>query len=139
MRQREATSGQNSSAPRAAIRLPSAAAQWLSLPKSSRQPKKPQREAVQDVLLGEADRAVNLMCDRSPLPGGLGGADFCGGGFQENSVVEGRGVGDRIGGRAGRGHRSRNLARKPRQIVLDSLEFGDRPLEGDTLVGVAHR
>ena len=35
--QRAATSGQNSSAPRAAIRLPSAAAQWLSLPKSSRQ------------------------------------------------------------------------------------------------------
>ena len=35
--QRAATSGQNSSAPRAAIRLPSATAQWLSLPKSSRQ------------------------------------------------------------------------------------------------------
>src|SRR5262249_29372196 len=35
--QRAAGRGQNSSAPRAATRLPSAAAHWLSLPKSSRQ------------------------------------------------------------------------------------------------------
>src|SRR5579872_2010979 len=34
---RDATHGQNSSAPRQAARLPSSFAQWLSLPKSSRQ------------------------------------------------------------------------------------------------------
>src|SRR5215472_17599442 len=40
--------------------------------------KKPQREAVQDVLLGEADRAVHLMGDRHALLRRLGASYFGG-------------------------------------------------------------
>ena len=38
-----------------------------------------------------------------------------------------------------RRHRGGDFAGEPREIVLHRLEFGDRPLERDALVGVAHR
>ena len=47
-----------------------------------------QRVAMQDVLAGEADRAVHLMRDRGAFLRGLGGADFRGGRFEEDRVVE---------------------------------------------------
>ena len=46
----------------------------------------------------------------------------------------GDGLGRGVGGGAGHGH----LAGQRREVVLHRLEFGDRPLEGDTLVGVSH-
>ena len=41
-----------------------------------------QREAMQNVFLGEADGAEHLMRDRGALGGGFAGADFGRGGFQ---------------------------------------------------------
>ena len=43
--------------------------------------------AMQDVLAGEADRAVHLVGDRSALLRGFDRADFRGGGFEEDRVV----------------------------------------------------
>ncbi len=42
----------------------------------------------------------------------------------------------RIGGRAGDRERGGHFAGEPRQILLHRLEFSDRPLEGDALIGV---
>src|SRR4051794_16544795 len=47
-----------------------------------------QRVAVQDVLVGEADRAVHLMRDSCAGLGGFGGAYFRRGRFEEDCVVE---------------------------------------------------
>src|SRR6186713_3108374 len=58
------------------------------------------REAVQCVLLREADGAQDLVGDACPLRGGLADADLGGGGFEEHGLVEGRRIGDGVGGRA---------------------------------------
>ena len=42
-----------------------------------------------------------------------------------------------VGGRAGGGERGGGFAGKAREVLLHRLEFSDRPLEGDALVGVA--
>src|ERR1700730_9147090 len=48
-----------------------------------------QGEAVQDVLLGEADRAVHLMGDGRALLRRFGASDFGGGRFEKHRLVEG--------------------------------------------------
>ena len=44
---------------------------------------------------------------------------------------------DGVGGGTGGGERRRGLAGEPREVLLHGLEFADRPLEGDALVGVS--
>src|SRR5215216_1728131 len=53
-----------------------------------------QRIAVQDVLDGEADRAMHLMGDGAALLRGFRAADFCRYRFEKHFVVEGGGIGD---------------------------------------------
>ena len=86
--QRAATSGQNSSAPRAAIavaerRRPVALVAEVVAPGQHAQ-----RVAMQDVLVGEADRAMHLMRDRGAFLRGFGGADLRRRRFEEDRVVE---------------------------------------------------
>jgi hypothetical protein len=66
----------------------------------------------------------------------LADADLGGGDFEEHGLVEGRRIGDGVGGRAGGGDGDCHLAGKAGQVVLHGLELGDRALEGDALVGV---
>ena len=53
---------------------------------------------MQDVLDGEADRAMHLVGDGAALLGRFRAADFCRNRFQENGVVERCGIGDGVGG-----------------------------------------
>ena len=53
---------------------------------------------MQDVLAGEADRAVHLVRDRGALLRGLGGTDFRRGRLKEDRVVKRVRARDRIGG-----------------------------------------
>src|SRR6478672_6361683 len=96
----------------------------------------PAREAVQRVLLCEADGAQHLMGDGGALGGGLADADLGGSRLEEHGLVERRRIGDGVGGGAGGGDGDGHLAGKPREVVLNGLELGDRTLEGDALVGV---
>ena len=100
-----------------------------------------QREAMQHVLVGEADRAEHLMRDGRAFRRRFAGTDFCRGGFEHHRVIEGIGVHDGVGGGAGGGERSGSFAGEPREVLLHRLEFADLALEGDALVGVsdAHR
>ena len=49
---------------------------------------RPQRITMQDVLDGEADRAMHLMGDAATFFGRLGATDFCGDRFEEHFVIE---------------------------------------------------
>src|SRR5712691_13071721 len=69
----------------------------------------PQRVAVQNVLLGEADRAVYLMGDGDALLRRLATADFRRRRLEEDRFVERMRVRDRICRRPGRRDRSRHL------------------------------
>src|SRR2546430_11913772 len=69
-----------------------------------------QRVAMQDVLDGEADRAVYLMGDAGALLRRFCAADFCRHRFEEHLVVEGRRIGDGVRGRSRRGKCRRRLA-----------------------------
>ncbi len=134
--QRDA-SGHNASAPRAATSLPSSTAQWLSLPKSSRQAEHAQRVAMQDVLGGEADRAIapdarwRRLPRRPPRSGSLP-RRLRGTPRRRTSVA----FAMRVGGRVRGGQRGRDFAREPREIVLHGLELRDLLLERHALVGI---
>jgi hypothetical protein len=95
-----------------------------------------QREAVQYVLLGKADRSKHLMGDRRPFRRRFGSADLGGCRFQERGVIRDASLRQRVGGGGGHCKRCCDLAGEPRQVLLHRLEFADRPLEGDALVGV---
>ena len=99
----------------------------------------PPREAMQHVLLREADGAQHLMRDGGALawpPRRRGSWRRPLRGRRASSNGRLRGIGDGIGGRAGGGHGDGHLAGEPREVVLHGLELGDRALEGDALVGV---
>ena len=83
-----ATSGQNSSAPRARDVLAELGRPIALVAEIVAPGEHAQREAMQDVLLGEADRAEHLMRDGGAFGRGFGAADFRGGRFEENGVVE---------------------------------------------------
>src|SRR5581483_2989426 len=67
--------------------------------------------AVQDVLDGEADRAVHLMRNRAALFGGFRTADLRRDRFEEHGIaLEGGAVAERVRRRSGGGERSGRLA-----------------------------
>src|SRR5215212_8427181 len=61
-----------------------------------------QRIAMQDVLDGEADRAMHLMGDGAAFLRRLRAADLCRHRFEKYFVVEGGGIGDGVRGRGRR-------------------------------------
>ena len=93
----------------------------------------PKREAVQDVLAGEADGAVNLVRDRSALLRRLGRADFRGGDLEENRVIECAGMRNGVGRGAGCGHRGGDLAGEPCKAVLHRLKLADSAIAATAL------
>ena len=64
-------------------------------------------------------------------------ADFRRRRFEQHGVVESGGPRDGVGGRTGGGKRGGGFAGKPREVLLHGLEFSDRSLEGDALIGVS--
>ena len=92
---------------------------------------------MQHMLVGEADRAMHLVCDGGAFGGGLAGADFRGGRFEQHRVVERIAVLDGIGGGAGGGERCRRFAGEPREVLLYGLEFADFALERHAFIGVS--
>src|SRR5262245_61141102 len=96
-------------------------------------------EAVQRVLLREADGAKHLMRDGRAFARRLAHSDLRRCSFEQDCFIEDGGARDRIGSGTGRCNGSRGLAGKPRQVVLHGLELGDRSLKSNTLVGIAHR
>src|SRR3954471_21531875 len=48
----------------------------------------PQRKAMQDVLAGKSDGAVNLVRDCSSFRGGFRSADFCRSDFKQDRILE---------------------------------------------------
>src|SRR5215467_1456465 len=97
------------------------------------------RETMQRVLLGETDGAKHLVSDGRAFARRLANADLCRCSFEQNRLIKGRSMRDRIGSGTGRCNCGRGLAGKPRQVVLHGLELGDRPLESNAFVGIAHR
>ena len=96
------------------------------------------RVAMQNMLVGEADRAMHLVRDGRSFRGGLAGADFRGSRFEQDRVVERGRLRDGVGGRTGGGQRGRGFAGEAREVLLHGLEFSDRPLEGHALIGISH-
>jgi len=80
--------------------------------------------------VGEADRAMHLMRDLRHFAGGLAGADL-----GRGNGERGRGASCGHGsGRALDRHRRRGcLLGEQRQLLLDGLEFGDRPAKLHTV------
>ena len=82
-------------------------------------------QAVQAVLVSEADGAMHLMGDLGDLAGSLAGADLrCGDRERRRGPV-------RCGSNGGALDRDRGsrLFDEQRQLLLDGLELGDRPPE----------
>jgi hypothetical protein len=78
---------------------------------------------MQDVLDGEANRAMHLMGDRGALFGCFRAADFCRCGFEKERVVERRAVGDGVRRGSRRRQRRRRFAGEFCEVVLHRLEF----------------
>src|SRR3954454_24123189 len=94
---------------------------------------------MQDMFIGESDRAVHLMGDAGSDLGGLAAANLSRCDLKQRGVVIKAGVGDGIGRRRRRGRSRSNLTAEPRKAVLDRLEFRDRLLERDTLLRIKNR
>ena len=87
----------------------------------------PQREAVENVFLGETDGAEHLMCNRRAVGGGFGGANLGGRRFKEHRVVESARLCDGIGSRTG--DRERSFSADPEEQLRQTFVNVGQTLE----------
>src|ERR1700745_2014743 len=91
---------------------------------------------MQNMLLGKADRTKYLMSDTGAFRRSFSATNFRRGRFEERRFVKILALGKGVSGRSRRCERSCRFASEPREVLLDCLEFPDRALEGDALIGI---
>src|SRR6516162_1412473 len=91
---------------------------------------------MQDMLFREPDGTKDLMGDSRTFGSSFGAADFCRSSLEKRCFIKTIAPDYCVYGRPRHRKRGCRFPSKPREVVLDGLEFSNCSFKGDPLIGI---